>query len=473
MRLLPNSMFFRLTLILVVVTFLAQLVSAALHFQDRGQVLFHTAGLNSAERIAGIVRLLDPMIPKERERAVAALDVPAMRLTLDHAFWPQERSSSHPEQAKLLQQLLRSYLGDARPIEVMVRQTPLLIPQPAYVMHLHPLDDRADPSVKQSNTPQETVNLLRPQGVSFLARIRLHDRTWVVFDHRVPEEVFGWSRKLLWSLIVLLLSTVAVALVAVHWITRPLAALSQAAEAFGRDIRSPPLLEKGSIEVRRAARAFNTMQAHLVRFLQDRSRIMAAISHDLKTPVTRLRLRTEMLDDDAIKAKFISDLDEMETMVQGALDFMRGMDSEEPRQAIDINALLESLQADAEDTGHRIEVTGVAASPYAGRPLLLKRCLSNLLDNSVQYGGKARVRVEDTQEVLRLRITDAGPGIPEDELEQVFEPFFRLESSRSRNTGGTGLGLSIARNIARAHGGELSLRNRAEGGLEAIVSLPR
>lgn len=473
MRLIPNSMFFRLTLILVVVTFLAQLVSAALHFQDRGQVLFHTAGLNSAERIAGIVRLLDPMSPKERERAVAALDVPAMRLTLDHAFWPQKRSTSHPDQTKLLQRLLRSYLGDTRPIEVMVRQTPLLIPQPAYVMHLHPLDDRADQSVKKTNTPKETVNLLRPQGVSFLARIRLNDGTWVVFDHRVPEEVFGWSRKLLWSLIVLLLSTVAVALVAVRWITRPLATLSQAADVLGRDIRSPPLLEKGSIEVRRAARAFNNMQAQIIRFLQDRSRIMAAISHDLKTPITRLRLRTELLDDDVIKGKFVSDLDDMETMVQGAMAFMRGMDSEEPRQAIDINALLESLQADAEDTGHQIEVTGVATSPYAGKPLLLKRCLSNLLDNAVKYGGKARVRVEDTQDVLRVRIADAGPGIPEDELEQVFEPFFRLESSRCRNTGGMGLGLSIARNIARAHGGELVLRNRPEGGLEAIVSLPR
>jgi signal transduction histidine kinase len=467
-------MFFRLTLILVVVTFLAQLVSAALHFQDRGQVLFHTAGLNSAERIAGIVRLLDPMIPKERERAVAALDVPALRLALDQAAsWPQENSTSHPDQTKLLQQLLRSYLGDARPIQVMIRQTPLLIPQSAYGMPLYPFDRRADQSI-QPKSPTETVNLVRPQGVSFLARIRLDDRSWVLFDHRVPEEVFGWSRKLLWSLIVLLLSTVAVALVAVHWITRPLADLSHAAEALGRDIRSPPLVEKGSIEVRRAARAFNTMQAHLVRFLQDRSRIMAAISHDLKTPVTRLRLRTEMLENDEIRAKFVSDLDEMETMVQGALDFMRGMDSEEPRQAIDINALLESLQADAEDTGHHVEVSGVAASPYVGRPLLLKRCLSNLLDNAVKYGGKARVQVEDTHDVLRFRIADEGPGILEDELEQVFEPFFRLEVSRCRNTGGTGLGLSIARNIARAHGGELRLRNRAEAsGLEAIVSLPR
>jgi signal transduction histidine kinase len=222
----------------------------------------------------------------------------------------------------------------------MVRQTPLLIPQPTYGMPLYPFDRRAGQSVKKTNTSEETVNPLRPQGVSFLARIRLNDGAWVVFDHRVPEEVFGWSRKLLWSLVVLLLSTVAVALVAVHWITHPLAALSQAAEALGRDIRRPPLLEKGSIEVRRAARAFNNMQAHLVRFLQDRSRIVAAISHDLKTPITRLRLRTEMLDNDEIKAKFISDLDDMEIMVHGALDFMRGMDSEEPRQAIDVNALL-------------------------------------------------------------------------------------------------------------------------------------
>jgi signal transduction histidine kinase len=466
-------MFLRLTLILVAVLFLAQLWSAALHFQDRGQVLHHTAGLNSAERIAGIVRLLDPMAPEERVRAVTALDVPALRITLDQAVWPQKASSSNPEHAQLLQQLLRSYLGNGRPIQVMVRQTPLLMPQPEYVLHVHSLDDSQDQMASKEQRKTSDVSILPPRGVSFLAQVKLEDGAWVVFDHRVPEEVFGWSHKLLWSLFVLLISTVAVALVAVRWVTNPLATVARAADELGRDIQRAPLIEKGSIEVRRAARAFNNMQARIIRSLQDRSRIMAAISHDLKTPITRLRLRSEMLEDEALRDKYLSDLKEMEIMVQGTLDFMRGMDSEEPIQQIDFNALLESLQADAEDLGHDIRAEGEVLSPYAGKPLELKRCLSNLLSNAIKYGFSVVVYIEDNADVLRIRVTDDGPGIPDQQLEQVFEPFYRLEASRSRETGGTGLGLSIARNIVRAHGGELVLKNRPKGGLEAILSLPR
>jgi signal transduction histidine kinase len=466
-------MFLRLTLILIAVLFLAQLWSAALHFQDRGQVLYHTAGLNSAERIAGIVRLLDPMPPEERVRAVTALDVPALRLTLDQAVWPPQASTSNPEQAQLLQQLLRSYLGNGRPIQVMVRQTPLFIPQPQYILHVHSLGDSQDQTASKEHRKTSDVSFSPPRGVSFLAQVKLEDGAWVIFDHRVPEEVFGWSHKLLWSLFILLVSTVAVALVAVRWVTNPLATVARAADELGRDIQRAPLIEKGSVEVRRAARAFNNMQARIVRSLQERSRIMAAISHDLKTPITRLRLRAEMLEDDDLRDKYLSDLKEMESMVQGALDFMRGMDSEEPVQEIDFNALLESLQADAEDLGHDVRVEGEALSPYAGRPLELKRCLSNLLNNAIKYGARATVYIEDSVYVLRIRVADDGPGIPDEQLEQAFEPFYRLEASRSRETGGTGLGLSIARNIVRAHGGDLVLKNRPKGGLEAILSLPR
>lgn len=473
MRFLPQSMFLRLTLILVAVLFLVQLWSAALHFQDRGQVLYHSAGLNSAERIAGIVRLLDLMTAEERRHAVAALDVPALRISLDHALWPQEASTASPKHAELLQQMLRSYLSGGRQIHVMIRQTPLLIPQPQYLLHVHPPDEGAKGAWPERHSESSNVPLLPPQGVSFLAQVNLDDGAWVIFDHRVPEEVFGWSRKLLWSLAILLVFTVAVTLFAVRWVTNPLATLAHAADDLGRDIQRTPLIEKGSLEVRRAARAFNNMQARIIRFLQDRSRIMAAISHDLKTPITRLRLRAELLEDEGLKDKFLDDLEEMETMVQGSLDFMRGMDSKEPVQNIDINALLESLQGDAEDMGHHVGIEGAAWSPYAGKPLELKRCLSNLLNNAIEYGGGVNMTIEDSAAVLRIRVSDTGPGIPDDKMEQVFEPFYRLEGSRSRKTGGTGLGLSIARNIARAHGGELILKNRPEGGLETTLNLPR
>jgi signal transduction histidine kinase len=278
---------------------------------------------------------------------------------------------------------------------------------------------------------------------------------------------------MLLSVLVLLVAVILLSLLAVRWITRPLKTLADAAEELGKDINRPPLPETGPVEVVRAARALNTMQSRLSRYLSDRTRIFAAMSHDLKTPITRLRLRAELLDDPQIRQKFSKDLEEMESMVGATLDFMRGLENEERSQRIDVTALLESLQADAREIGGRVEIEGAASAPYAGRPQALKRCLANLIDNAVKYGRSARLAVDDDAARLRISVRDEGPGIAEAELERVFEPFHRLETSRSRESGGTGLGLSIARNIAEQHGGTLVLRNLPAGGLEAILTLPR
>jgi len=279
--------------------------------------------------------------------------------------------------------------------------------------------------------------------------------------------------RLALTLLILLGTVIVLSLVAVRWVTGPLSALATAAEKLGEDINRPPLPETGPIEAQRAARAFNTMQQRLSRFIADRTRIFTAMSHDLKTPITRLRLRTEMLENEALRAKFAKDLDEMEAMVAQSLDFMRDASTQEAPQPVDTMALLESLQTDYQDSGIRVEIEGGIARPYTGRPLALRRCLGNLIDNAIRYAGRATIKLEDAADRLTIRILDGGPGMTEQELEQAFEPFFRGEASRSRDTGGTGLGLGIARNIARAHGGDLVLRNRPGGGLEAILSLPR
>jgi signal transduction histidine kinase len=266
---------------------------------------------------------------------------------------------------------------------------------------------------------------------------------------------------------------IAVTLFAVRWMTRPLNVLAEAALGLGEDINRPPLDESGPLEVSRAARAFNSMQQKLAKFISERTRIFAAMSHDLKTPITRLRLRAELLDDAALRAKFVKDLEEMEAMVSAALDFMRGVEPNEPAQPVSIVALLESLQADAREVGGDVDIEGAAHAPYSGHAQSLKRCVANLIDNAVKYGQRAIVAVADSAGELTIAVRDEGPGIPEAELERVFEPFYRLDASRNRATGGSGLGLTIARNIARAHGGELALRNRPEGGLEAVLTLPR
>jgi signal transduction histidine kinase len=310
-------------------------------------------------------------------------------------------------------------------------------------------------------------------GFSFVAQVRLSDGSLATFDSRLPAQVSSWPYRLLLSLAVLLAAVIAVSLIAVRWATRPLNALADAADELGRNIDRAPMPEEGPLEVARAAHAFNTMQASLIRYLRERTATLAAMSHDLKTPVTRLRLRAELLDDGELKQKISQDLQEMESMVQATLEFMRGGESAEQVQPLDVMALLESLQADAEDVGAQVTVEGSVARPYPGRPQALKRCLNNLIDNALKYGKRATILVDDDKERLVVRIQDHGPGIPEAQRERVFEPFYRIEGSRSRDTGGTGLGLTIARNIAQLHGGTLTLHNLKEGGLEAVLTLPR
>jgi len=318
------------------------------------------------------------------------------------------------------------------------------------------------------------IGLQTPLHPPFVAEVQLKDGNWVGFEHvHLAQEKIATPWQLLISLAVLLITVLSLSLLAVRWLTRPLAILADAAEHLGRDIHHSPLHENGPTEVRRAAHAFNTMQTRLTRYLEDRARILIAVSHDLKTPITRLRLRVEQLDDQKLRNSFLKDLDEMQAMTAATLDFMRGLENTEPVQRLDIRALLESLQADYEDMGLSMTLEGATtALPYPARPQSLKRCLVNLIDNAHKYAQQLTVSLKNQPEQLQIIVADEGPGIPEAALETVFEPFYRLETSRSRATGGTGLGLSIARNIARAHGGDIILRNRVSGGLEAIISLP-
>jgi signal transduction histidine kinase len=200
--------------------------------------------------------------------------------------------------------------------------------------------------------------------------------------------------------------------------------------------------------------------------------VLAAMSHDLRTTLTRLRLRAESIDNDELRSRFSADLDEMSQMVQGALGLFKDLNDDEALDTVDIDALLETLRLEFKEMDADVVVHGHTRGPLSAKPLALKRCLTNLLHNAIKYGTRATVFVSDGDDVV-IRIRDEGPGIPTAALEQVFEPFFRIEASRSRDTGGAGLGLSIARDIAQAHGGSVVLTNLAGGGLEAALTLPR
>jgi signal transduction histidine kinase len=254
-------------------------------------------------------------------------------------------------------------------------------------------------------------------------------------------------------------------------ITRPLTDLAHAADSVGRGARQAPLRESGARELREATHAFNVMQERLHRYLDSRTQVLTALSHDLRTPLTRLKLRVETLDDDSLRERFGADLDEMIAMVANCLNLFKGLDDETP-QPTDVGALLADLRREFAELGGTVDIEGVAKARVVVRAQALKRCLTNLLSNAIKYGERATVVVEDGADLV-LRVLDEGPGIPEESLEQVFKPFFRLESSRNSTTGGVGLGLGIARDIAQAHGGSLVLRNRSPHGLEAVLTLPK
>jgi signal transduction histidine kinase len=292
---------------------------------------------------------------------------------------------------------------------------------------------------------------------------------------RVTRNVRGTTLpKVLFENLALLVVIMAIVLfVVARSITRPLSDLVRAADSVGRDLRQPKLAERGARELRQAARAFNTMQDRMQRYLDSRSRVLAAMSHDLKTPLTRLRLQVELLEDSAEQGKISKQLDEMESMVNGALALFRGLDDNEAPAPLDINELLATLQSEFAEMSADVRVEGRASRPIPGKAQALRRALTNLISNAVKFGTRAVVSVEDGPAALTIHVRDEGPGIPADQLERVFEPFYRVESSRNRDTGGTGLGLSIARDVIQAHGGSLALRNLPVRGLEATVTLPR
>lgn len=296
----------------------------------------------------------------------------------------------------------------------------------------------------------------------------------VVIHARFWHPHFSWPHRLMLDMGLLAATLAAASWFAVRSITRPLERLAHASSGLGENLSHPPLPESGPLEVRRAARAFNLMQDRLLRHFESRARMVLAMSHDLRTPLTRMRLRTEMLEDTEQRERFERGLIEMERIVNDTLTMMRSTRNDEPEIKFDLADMVQQLVQDRVECGESVRYsTNAAHLPYRGKRGAIKRCLDNLIDNAVKYGD--RVQVVLTMESARIivQVLDSGPGIPEAALERVFEPFFRVESSRSRDTGGTGLGLCIARDLAHTFGGRVTLANREQGGLEACLILPR
>lgn len=427
-RLIPRSLFARVTLIIVVGLAIAQLLTFAAIRYERGIALRELMMIGIERDIASSIAILDRLPAAERESWLGRLERRNYRFMLGGSVVGPAPASP------LTQEFAAAIVNALHPFEVV--------------------------KVAQAAEPGDGLRI----------QVKLADGSPVIVEaRRVGMPVSNW---VMWVLAIQLVVLAVCAWFAVRLVTRPLARLAAAADELGPDLMARTLGEEGPTEVAHAARAFNAMQRRIAGYMAERVEILAAISHDLQTPITRMRLRTEMMDNERDQLKFRQDLDAMNALVREGVTYARTLHgATEPPLRIDADALLESMVADYEDSGQAVRLEGRVDGPIVTRPNALRRILVNLIDNALKFGSDVRVRVQADADRLVVAVLDNGPGIPPAELEAVLKPFYRVESSRNRSTGGTGLGLAIAHQLAMAMGAELSLHNRSEGGLEARVTL--
>jgi signal transduction histidine kinase len=405
-----------------------------------------TAQMLSGE-VVGIATLLAPLSGDERQRIIETIKDPRMRITLRPATRPP---AQQPVESRLglLAELTRFQLDNmSSDLSVSVR-----------------------PSDSSELAGAETAGPTPETGA--LIEIGLPGAQWLsilLIDYQGERDY--------WLMILLRLSPLLIVIILMSiWTARRLAApireFARAAETLGVDMTAAPLAVRGPHELRTAIRAFNLMQERLRRFLADRTQMLAAISHDLRAPLARLRLRAEFVEEGEQQRKMFGDLEAMNAMIDTTLAFARDDARQEPRKLVDLGVLVSDICEDMADAGSNVCYVGPRAIEIICRPSAIRRVIANLIDNAVKYGRLVEVRIVRELGLIAVVIDDDGPGIPVEEQEKVFAPFYRIDPSRDPGKGGVGLGLSVARTIAREHGGDVTLRNRPCGGLSARAELP-
>jgi signal transduction histidine kinase len=460
-RLFPKSLFGQTLLILLAGLIVSHAVGSWIYNADREQAVRAVGGFATAQRIANLTRLIQEAPPDKRPRIVAALSDQGFRVSLSAAAPTIPQADGDAAVAETIKSYLadRLALGSARRPQVWASaaQGPpfgpwhMMMPHGPWMMH-----GFGGPSA------------FRDLQVA----VPLADGPWLTFATGLPLAGAAYSTQFLVSMAIMALIILGVSVWAVRRVTAPLAALAAAAERLGHDVSAPPLAEAGTVETRQAARAFNDMQTRLRNLIGNRTRLLAAISHDLRTPLTLLRLRAETVENTQERDRMLGTIAEMDAMIGATLQFARDESAGEPHRPTDLVALLHSVVDDMRDAALPVCMQTAPPIIYECQPAALKRAVRNLLDNAVKYGKSATVRVRRMTKIIEIVIDDEGPGIPEPELARVLEPFYRLDESRSRETGGVGLGLAIAQSIVQTHGGSLALSNRPEGGLRVRLLLP-
>jgi signal transduction histidine kinase len=477
-RLWPRRLAGQLIALLLLALILSQAASVVIFMDERRIAIRAAERKQILERTASVVRLIESTPEALHGQIVRSASMGHLR------FWLAEERAARTDDAadNHLQRRLKSLIDDGLMREVVVE---LSDDDGLWRGELDGDDEPVEPGASDivpahadeagpNDDPRPFARRHRHRGPSgLLISAQLDDGTWLNVVMSVPTPSPRWALPSLLSMGVMAVALSLIVILMVRRITRPMAQLAAAAESVGRGETVAPLAEQGPLDVRQTTRAFNQMHERLQRFVQDRTRMLAAISHDLRTPITSLRLRAEFVEDEETRAKILETLDEMQRMTEATLAFAREEAAREETRTVDLGALIESLCEDLEEMGMDVAFAGADKTPYPCRPLSLKRAVRNLVENGVAYGKRARVALERTGDAFEIVIDDDGPGIAEADFERVFAPFVRLEESRSQETGGIGLGMAIARSIARGHGGDITLANRAGGGLRAIIHLPR
>lgn len=481
MSLVPRTLGGQLTALLLLALLVAQAIVFLSYSRERVTAVREADRIGLIESAVSTLRVLR-LAPRESRAALAAAaSSPRVRI------WTSAESAIPEPNPRQDFGWFTGRLPETARIEVLrdggaggAARSPQSLDRPAPAPSI-PIDPPEAPraSEAQATPPRPVATPVADRFTPFgndrfdiLVSIPFPDGGWLNAQTQIRAEAVRGGWALLPATVLTAILILGVVAFTVRRVTRPLRSLADRADALGRGTPQPPVPEEGPDEVRRVMTAFNRMQERLGRFVSDRTRMIAAIGHDLRTPITSLRLRTELLDDDEAKARMLATLDEMQRMVEATLSFARDEAAAEEPRTVDLAALLATAVDDQADIGKDVVFADAGRLPYVCRPTALKRAVNNLIQNAIQYGQRARVSLARTQQGPVIAVEDDGPGIPPERMEDVFQPFVRLENSRSRETGGVGLGLSIARSIVLAHGGELLLSNRRQGGLRAEIRLP-
>ena len=471
MRFFPRTLAGQLIVGILLALLSAQLVTFAVFIDERRMAVREAARTQVLQRSAAVFRLLENTPPELADRIAressdewirfAVTDTPAATSDALHEDWVLRRS-------------FQRYVGhDGVDIRMDVSpgdpSSTLAPPQQPRRLRRDRHDDERYERDDDDDRKSRRKSFRPTLGLTLSIAIR--DR-WLNVETLVAPPPPSWALPSLSLMGATALVLILVVILLVRRVTRPMAQLASAAERLGRGADTEPLPEEGPIDIRRTTAAFNRMQDRLHRFVRDRTQMLAAISHDLRTPITSLRLRAEFIEDTELREKIIATLAEMQRMTEATLAFAREDAKAEPSRTVDLAALVDSIAADLADTGTPVTCEISERIDIAGRPDALRRVFRNLIENAVTYGKCARIAVTATADEAIVTIDDDGPGIPVADRERVFEPFVRLEESRNTETGGIGLGLAIARTILRAHGGDIVLEDAPDSGLRVTVSLP-